>query len=222
VPPISVLVVDDHAVFADALQARLMLEPDIAPVRVAYSVGEAVARLSADRPDVALVDLLMADGSGLEIADRVREIAPGTRIMMLTAVDEPDRVVEAVLLGVRAWLPKTVDPRQLVRAIRAVYVGEAWFDPMLLGAVLPALVARTSQPAPDALSSLTEREREVLDCLADGMSRADTAARLGVSVNTVRSHIQNVIAKLGVHSTLEAAAMRNQSRSRRPAPRPNR
>jgi DNA-binding NarL/FixJ family response regulator len=211
-PPISVLVVDDHAVFADALQARLLLEVDIAPVTVAYGVAEATTYLAAQRPDVALVDLLLADGSGLEIADRARELAPGTRIMMLSASEDPHEVVEALLTGVRAWLPKTIDPRQLVRAIRAVHVGEASFDPMLLGVVLPSLIARATSPVPDVLATLSARERQVLDCLADGMSRADTAARLHVSVNTVRSHIQNVIAKLGVHSTLEAAALRNQSR----------
>jgi DNA-binding NarL/FixJ family response regulator len=212
--PISVLVVDDHAVFADALQERLSLEADIGQVAVAYSVAGALSSLSAQQPDVALVDLLLTDGSGLEIAERARDLAPTTRVMMLTANEEPDEVVQAVLAGVRAWLPKTVDPHQLVRAIRAVYVGEVWFDPMLLGTVLPALVARSNAPAPDALAPLTAREREVLDCLADGMSRAATAAQLQVSLNTVRSHIQNVIAKLGVHSTLEAAALRNQLRAK--------
>ncbi|WP_409451161.1 response regulator [Jatrophihabitans sp.] len=206
--------VDDHAVFADALRERLLIEADIGPVGVAYSVADAIERLPAQQPDVALVDLLLTDGSGLEIAERAHDLAPATRIMMLTANEDPDEVVEAVLVGARAWLPKTIDPHQLVRAIRAVYVGEVWFDPMLLGAVLPALVARSNAPAPDALATLTMREREVLDCLADGMSRADTAARLQVSLNTVRSHVQNVIAKLGVHSTLEAAALRNQIRAK--------
>jgi DNA-binding NarL/FixJ family response regulator len=208
---VSVLIVDDHAVFADALRARLSAEVDLA-VSVAYSVGEATTKLTSLRPDIALLDLRLTDGDGLQLADRTRELSPGTQIMMLTAVESVEAVVQALAVGVRAWLPKTIDTRQLVRAIRAVHAGEAWLDPALLGNVLSALTRRAAAP-PDALAALTPREREVLDCLANGLSRADIAARLQVSVNTVRSHVHSLIAKLGVHSALEAAALRNHIRT---------
>lgn len=218
-PPISVLVVDDHAVFADALQARLSGEPDLAPVGVAYSVAEATTKIAHQRPDVAVLDVRLVDGTGIEIADRARGLSPATQLVMLTATDSIKDVVDAMLLGVRGWLSKTVDTQALVRAIRGVHRGEAWMDPALLGAVLTDLLERLRNPPPDLLSGLTAREREVLDCLADGLRRADIAAQLQVSVNTIRSHIQSVNAKLGVHSTLEAAAFGNRARSQRPAVR---
>ncbi|HEU5005480.1 MAG TPA: response regulator transcription factor [Jatrophihabitantaceae bacterium] len=211
--PISVLVVDDHAVFADALRARLDAEQDLAPVIVAYSVAAARAKLAAQRPDVVILDMYLGDGSGLQVADEVRELAPEARILMLSASDSVDSVVDALASGVRGWMSKTVEITELIDAIRAVHRGEAWLHPALLGQVLAAQMRRSASPPPDPLGALTEREREVLDCLAAGMSRAESAARLQVSVNTVRSHIQNLTAKLGVHTTLEAAALRNSQRS---------
>jgi DNA-binding NarL/FixJ family response regulator len=92
-------------------------------------------------------------------------------------------------------------------------VGEAWLDPALLGDVLSALTTRATAPRPDVFAELTPREREVLDCLASGLSRADIAARLQLSVNTVRSHVHGLIAKLGVHSALEAVALRHHVRA---------
>jgi len=212
-PPISVLVVDDHAVFADALRARLDAERDLEPVMVAYSAAEASAKLAAHQPDVAILDMRLGDGSGLRLADEVRTLAPKTRVIVLSASGSVDAVVDALELGVRAWLSKTVEVAELISAIRAVHGGEAWLQPALLGHVLTAQLQRSARPPEDRLGVLTEREREVLEYLAAGIGRAETATRLGVSVNTVRSHIQNLIAKLGVHTTLEAVAVRNSQRS---------
>jgi len=211
--PISVLVVDDHAVFADALRARLDAEQDLAPVTVAYSVAEARAKLAVQRPDVVILDMYLGDGSGLQVADEVRILALEARILMLSASGSVDSVVDALASGVRGWMSKTVEITELINAIRALHRGEAWLHPALLGRVLAAQLRRSASPPSDPLGVLTQREREVLDCLAAGMSRAESAARLQVSVNTVRSHIQNLTAKLGVHTTLEAAALRNSQRS---------
>lgn len=212
---ISLLVVDDHAVFADALRIRLDAERDLAPVAVAYSAAEARAKLVMLQPDVAVLDLLLDDESGLQLAEYARKAAPRTHVVMLSATVSVDAVVDALAYGVRGWLCKTVEITELITAIRAVQRGEAWLHPALLGDVLSAQVQRSLSPPPDPLAGLTDREREVLDCLADGVSRTQTAARLRVSVNTVRSHIQNLTAKLGVHSTLEAVALRNLQPPRR-------
>lgn len=213
--PISVLVVDDHAVFADALRTRLDAEEDLAPVTVAYDVADASAKLATQQPDVAVLDMVLGDGSGLQLAELARASSPRTRVMILSATASVETVVDALASGVCGWLSKTVEISELIGAIRAVHRGEAWVNPALLGHVLAAQVRRTMSPPADPLSVLTDREREVLDCLAEGVSRAEAAARLRVSVNTVRSHIQNLTAKLGVHSTLEAVAMRNMHRSPR-------
>jgi DNA-binding NarL/FixJ family response regulator len=205
--PISVLAVDDHQVFADALQARLSIEPDLDPVSVAYSATEASSRLSRTPVDVAVLDYMLGDGTGTDLAERLGQLSPTTRVVILSATQSVEAVADALAAGARAWLPKTVDTAHLVHAIRGVHAGEIWLEPALLGAVMPALLARALPPAPDSLAVLTAREREVLDCMINGLSRAQTATRLGVSGNTVRTHTQNLIGKLDVHSSLEAVTL---------------
>jgi DNA-binding NarL/FixJ family response regulator len=206
VDDISVLIVDDHRLFAEALQARLLCEPDLRPVWVARTATEARTRIAA-RPHVAVLDVDLAGASGLDLIDFVLEACPETRVVMLSGVDSVDSVVTALRRGAQAWLPKTVDSGHLVRVIRGVTRGEAWLSPDLLGRVLPELLARTGTQPPEPLAVLTPREREVLQCMVDGISRAETAVRLHVSANTVRTHTQNVMAKLGAHSTLESVAV---------------
>ena len=215
VAEISVLVVDDHAVFADAVAARLSRESDLRPVRVAYSVLQARAELARYQPDVAVLDLFLGDGSGLDLAEHIHTVAPQTKVLILTATESAESVVTALMVGARGWLPKTIDTGHLVKAIRGVHAGEAWLAPDLLGRVLTDLMARTVAPPPDPLAGLTVREREVLQCMVDGLTRGEIADKLAVSVNTVRTHTQNLIAKLGAHSTLESVslALRNGFRA---------
>lgn len=205
VAAISVLVVDDHAIFADALRARLSREPDLGPVRVAYGAAEARAQIARIRPAVVVLDLLLGGGeSGLDVAEAIREISPQSKIIILTAVESSGDVISGLMRGVRAWLPKTVDVGHLIRVVRGVHAGEAWLAPELLGRVLTELVVDAT---PDPLDGLTTRERQVLQCMVDGLTRTEIAQRLRLSVNTVRTHTQNIIAKLGAHSTLESVAL---------------
>jgi DNA-binding NarL/FixJ family response regulator len=204
---ISVLAVDDHPVFVDALQARLSAEPDIGPVSVAYSAGEALARVARSPVDVAVLDFRLGDTTGVVLAERLRRAQPRTRTVMLSAVDSVESVVDALAAGARAWLPKTVDTAHLVRVIRGVHAGEVWIAPPLLGKVIPVLLDRALAPPPDPLAELTAREREVLDCMVEGLSRTEIAARLHMSSNTVRTHTQNLMGKLGAHSSLEAVTI---------------
>ena len=125
---------------------------------------------------------------------------------MLTAGAAVEDVLTALTRGARAWLPKTIDSDRLVRVVRGVYRGEAWLSPDLLGRVLSELTSRASEQH-NPLTVLTARESEVLQCMVDGLSRPEIALRLGLSANTVRTHTQNLIAKLGVHSTLESVAL---------------
>ncbi|WP_432969895.1 response regulator transcription factor [Dactylosporangium sp. CA-233914] len=212
---ISILVVDDHAVFADALQARLADELDLGPVSVAYSAAQLRAHLARSKPAVIVLDLMLADRTGLDLADDIRELSPTTRTVILTAMESVEPVFTGLTRGVRAWLPKTIDTDRLVRVIRGVCAGEAYLAPDVLGRVLSEMAARTPHPALDPFAGLTIREREVLQCMVDGLTRAEIAARLGVSVNTARTHAQNLIAKLGTHSTLETVslALRNGIRA---------
>ena len=202
---ISVLVVDDHQMFADALQALLAREPNVGPVQVAYSAADAAAKIARTRPAVVVLDLLLGEGeNGLVVAELIRQTSPQSRVIVLTAVDSVSVVIAGLMRGVRAWLPKTVDVEHLVRVIRGVHEGEAWLAPNLLGQVLSKLVVDAS---PDSLDGLTARERQVLQCMVDGLNRMEIAQRLHVSVNTVRTHTQSVIAKLGAHSALESVTL---------------
>jgi DNA-binding NarL/FixJ family response regulator len=203
---ISVLVVDDHALFADALQARLRREGDLGRITVAYDARDALQQAAAARPAVVILDIVLNDRSGLDLVEEVRRVSPESNIVILTAVESVEDVITAVSRGARAWLPKTVDSDYLVRVVRGVSRGEAWLTPDLLGRVLTELIARTG-PRPNPLEVLTSREHEVLQCLVDGLNRAEIAARLRVSENTVRTHTRNLIAKLGAHSTLESVAL---------------
>lgn len=211
---ISVLVVDDHAVFAEALQERLRAEPDFRPVGIAITAADAVSRLLRSQVDVAVVDYALGDGTGVALAKSVRTVSPDIRVVMLSAVDSVEAVVDAIEAGARAWLPKSVDTAHLVRVVRGVHHGQIWLDPTLLGQVLPRLCTRLRTPGVDPLAVLTPREREVLDAMADGLTRAQIAAALQLSANTVRTHAQHVLAKLGAHSSLEVVtiALRNRHR----------
>jgi DNA-binding NarL/FixJ family response regulator len=203
---ISVLLADDHALVAEALQVRLAREPDLGPVRVAHTPAQVRASVKQDPPRVLVLDIAFDADGGLPLAQYTRDVSAETRVVVLTAVESVGTVVAALRCGVRAWLPKTVRPEQLIRAIRGVTRGEVWLSPDLLGQVLTAVVGR--EPGrPDPLAALTPRERDVLQCMVDGLSRAQIAQRLHVSTNTVRTHAQNVLAKLGVHSTLESVAL---------------
>jgi len=208
---ISVLVVDDHPVFADALKARLSAEPDLGPISVAYSAAEADATSARHPVDVAILDFRLVDGTGVALAERLRRTAPGTRVVMLTAVESIESVIDALVAGARAWLPKTVDTAHLVQVIRGVHAGGAWLSPGLLGKVIPLLLTRALFPPPDPLAVLTQREREVLGCMVEGLSRPEIAAHLNMSGNTVRTHTQNLIGKLGAHSSLEAMTLAMRS-----------
>jgi DNA-binding NarL/FixJ family response regulator len=213
---ISVLAVDDHPVFADALQARLSSEPDLRPVDVAYNSADALLRVSRGRVDVAVLDYMLGDTTGVALTESIRGMSPRTEIVMLSAVDSIDAVVDAVAAGVRAWLPKTVDTAHLVRVVRGVHAGEMWLDPALLGRVIPQLRERVLSPDPDPFAVLTRREREVLDSMVDGHSRAEIADLLQLSTNTVRTHTQNLMAKLGAHSSLEVVTMALRFKHRQP------
>ncbi|RJL30872.1 response regulator [Bailinhaonella thermotolerans] len=213
---IRVLIVDDHALFAEALAVRLGAEPDLDVRAVAFDARRAGALLSTERPDVVVLDLTLGQDSGFEVLERVRDEHPGTRVVMLTAVPGSEAVTQAVRRGAVAWLPKTTSADELARVIRGVMRGEAWIPPRLLADVLRRLAEGEPEPErADPLAVLTARERQVLQCMVDGLSRPEIAEALGMSVHTVRTHTQNIMGKLDVRTALEAItiALRAQSPS---------
>ncbi|MGZ4619239.1 MAG: response regulator transcription factor [Frankiaceae bacterium] len=226
---ISVLVVDDHPVMAESLAAGLAGEGDLCLVGIAASGAEALAIASSRRVDVAVIDTDLGDEDGIHVGRCVRDVSPATHVVHLSGLeDDIERVTEALRGGVRGWVAKNGSMHELLAAVRGSRQQETRIPAKLLTHVFGRLAP--SQPGP--LDPLTLRQREVLQGLVDGLSRAAIAERLFLSRNTVRTHIQNLLHRLGVHSTLEAVAvartagMRAQQRSPRgrhpvaPFPRP--
>jgi two-component system NarL family response regulator len=206
--PIRVLIVDDHILFAEALAARLSREPDLVILPIAPDVRRAFALVTTERPDVIALDLMLGAESGLEVLDHVRDKHPGIRVVALTAVSDIDSMVQTIRRGAVGWLPKTESADLVARVIRRAARGGGWVPPEALGEVLRRLVA--SDPpdtASQMLAALTPREREVLQCMVDGFNRVEIAGRLSLSANTVRTHTQNLLAKLDLHSALEAITL---------------
>jgi DNA-binding NarL/FixJ family response regulator len=209
-PHIRVVVVDDHEVFLDALALCLREQPDIDVVATATSVRAAQRVVDDTAFDVLLLDLDLAGEDGLLVARQALSRHPEVAVLVTTGSDGSDqRIVEAVQLGVRGWMTKTVTASDLLEAIRGVARGETHIPAQLLTGVLMSLSQRPHAAAEhlEGIDELTSRELEVLGCLVDGMSRAAIGELLHVSPNTVRTHVQSILHKLKVHSALAAVAV---------------
>lgn len=203
---IRVLVVDDHAVFAEGL--RLLLEQDtrMRVVGIASSVPEALALATELRPDVILMDQCLGDERGVAAIGRIRELVPGTAVIVLTGTSVDDAVPGAVQAGASGVLEKVVHPDELIRSIERARNGENLFSPAIVAQVMRARSERDGEEAERQrlANALTPRERDVLSLLAEGCDSKGIASRLGVSVNTARDHVQSVLEKLDAHSRIEA------------------
>jgi DNA-binding NarL/FixJ family response regulator len=207
--PIRVLLVDDHALFAEALSARLSREPGLLILPIAVDLRRAFALVATEQPHVIVLDMMLGAENGLEVLDHVQRRHPDMRVVVLSAMSDVDAIVHAVRRGAVGWLSKTEGADLVARVIRSVARRGGWIPPDLLGDVLRRL--RTREEEPNAGSrlpaGLTPREREVLQCMVDGLNRAEIAGHLGLSANTVRTHTQNLLAKLHIHSALEAITL---------------
>ncbi len=200
---VRVLVVDDHEVLASALAQALDAEPDIVTVGVAVTLERAEALIRTTAPDVLLLDHRLPDGDGVDAIGRLRELRPSMAVIVLTASSAEHVMVAAVEAGVSGFLSKTRSLAEVTSAVRAAAAGEAVISPEMLARLLPRL-SRTGQAGRE---TLTEREREVLGLLSEGLTNAAIADRLVVSVHTVRNHVANLSAKLGARSKLEALSI---------------
>lgn len=194
---IRVLVVDDHPLFRDGLGALLATVPDL---EVVGSVGDgesAVRRAVETRPDVVLMDLNLPGVPGIEATRRIVAATPETAVLVLTMVDDDDSVMAALKVGARGYVLKGAGQEEVLAAIRAVAAGGAVFGPGVAGRVLGG----RRGPSYD----LTEREAEVLALLANGMSNAEIAREIGVSLKTVQNHVSRVLTKMQVRDRTQAA-----------------
>jgi len=206
--PIRVLVADDHVLYRRGLELVLSQEPDIAIVGEAGDGVEAIRRTEELLPDVVLMDVRMPRTSGIEACLAIKELAPSTKIIMLTISDEEGDLYEAVRAGANGYLIKDVPGEEIASGLRAVYAGQSLISPSMASKLLSefALMIKKQDERPTALvPRLTERELEVLKLVARGMANKDIARELFISENTVKNHVRNILEKLQLHSRMEAA-----------------
>jgi DNA-binding NarL/FixJ family response regulator len=206
---IRVLIVDQHLAFRDALATRLQTEPDVAVLAKAHSAEFAASVLVGRSADVILLDADLPDQSAIAFCSEMVKRPDPPRIVMLSVGSEPERIVAALRAGAAAWIRKDESVDHLLSVIRGVVRGESWLPPQELGVVLHLLIENQDnrRDSDDLLAVLTPRERDVLSLLVEGAGRNDVAKRLQLSANTVRTHLQSLMSKFGVHSTLEVVAL---------------
>ena len=200
---IRVLLVDDHVVFSDALATILRTEPEIEVVGKGGTVQEAISMAYALQPDVVLLDVHMPDGSGIGAVAAIKQDRPQTQVVILTSDEEESVLRSAVQAGVTGYLSKHESAAQVVQAVRSAARGEALIAPYMLARLLHGL-QKTDEQGP--ATPLTKRELEVLRELSLGHDNDAVATALRMSPNTVRTHVQNILSKLKVHSKLEAVS----------------
>jgi DNA-binding NarL/FixJ family response regulator len=208
VDQINVFVADRDLAVVQAIVHRLDAEFGLCVVGSAQSAWSAAAGAVRTRPDVVVLDEGLADGELADVGSRL--VAPdlGARLVVTSASDDSRRAIEAVQAGAAAFVTKASGFDELVRAIVGAHRGESWIPPRLLTGVLDELrAARTRPESDDRIRRLTQRECDVLRCMMLGYDRARISVELQVSINTVRTHTQNILTKLGAHSSLEAVCM---------------
>ena len=202
-PVIRVLVVDDHAVVRQGLRTFLELQEDIEVVGEAADGEQALSAVGSLEPDVVLMDLVMPRLDGVSAIERLRELAPATRVIVLTSFLDEDKVLPAVRAGAAGYLLKDVQPAELVRAIRMADRGEALLHPAVAARVLRELAGDGVRAQRHDL--LTARELEVLALLARGLANKAIAFELGCAEKTVKTHVGNILGKLGLSDRTQAA-----------------
>jgi DNA-binding NarL/FixJ family response regulator len=208
--PIRLLICDDHRLLTDTLTTVVEQDPGLIllspPV---HAPDEAVALADRHHPDVVLMDVMFQGPmSGIEATRRIKQSSPATKVVIMTALEDERLLVEAVEAGASGFLRKTEGVDEFLSTVKAAAAGEILIDRAALARLLP-LVAREREARRDAqllLDQLTEREKEILGLLAEGLRNDDIATRLYISPQTVQTHVRNLLAKLGVHSKLEAVA----------------
>lgn len=210
---IRVFLVDDHELVRRGIREVLSVQPDIEVVGEASTGAEAMARIPAARPDVAVLDVRLGDEeiSGIEVCRDVRSQFPEVACVMLTAHADDDALMASVMAGAAGYLLKQIRGPQLVDAVHRVAAGESLLDPRVVTKVLDRL--RT--PVNDPLAVLTPQERRILDLIAEGWTNRQIGEEMFLAEKTVKNYVSNLLAKLGLHRRTEAAALAVRLEERR-------
>jgi DNA-binding NarL/FixJ family response regulator len=200
--PITVFLLDDHEVVRQGVRSVLEASGEIVVVGEAATAAEALDRLPALRPQVAVLDVRIPDGTGVEVCREVRS-SLGTACLMLTSYSDDEALFEAIMAGAAGYVLKQVRGNELVEAVKRVAAGESLLDPSLTGRVLQRL--RTPPEQDERLARLTDQERRILDLIGEGLTNRQIAARMHLAEKTIKNYVSNMLSKLGMERRTEAA-----------------
>lgn len=208
--PITVFLLDDHEVVRRGVAEMLESEPDITVIGEAANVSEALARIPALRPDVAVLDVQLPDGNGVEVCRRIRASLPNTACLMLTSYTDDDALVSAIMAGAAGFMLKQVRGNELIKAVRTVATGESLLDPITTTQLLTRL--RTDANREDPFASLSAQERRILEYIAEGLTNRQIGEEMFLAEKTVKNYVSSLLAKLGLERRTQAAVFVVQAR----------
>ncbi|MFF1296363.1 MULTISPECIES: response regulator [unclassified Streptomyces] len=213
--PIQVFLLDDHEVVRRGVRDLLNDEPDITVIGEAGNVEQALVRVPALRPQVAVLDVRLPDGDGVTVCRELRSRMPELACLMLTSFDDEEALLDSIMAGASGYVLKQIQGSDLVSAVRTVARGQSLLDP----SATTKLMARLRQgeqvkEEPDALPGLTDREREILALIGEGLTNRQIGQRLYLAEKTVKNHISRLLAKLGVERRIQAAVIATQAQDR--------
>ncbi|GAA2059930.1 response regulator transcription factor [Streptomyces albiaxialis] len=212
-----IFLVDDHEVVRRGVRDLLEAEPGLEVVGEAGSAEQALARLPALRPRVAVLDVRLPDGNGVAVCRELRSRMPELACLMLTSFDDEEALLDAIMAGASGYVLKQISGTDLVTAVRTVAEGKSMLDPGATARIMARLRQADGAPGvqqakePGGLSSLTERERDILTLIGEGLTNREIGARLYLAEKTVKNNISRLLAKLGVERRVQAAVIATQS-----------
>lgn len=201
--PIPVFLLDDHEVVRQGVRALLESTGEVVVVGEAGLAGEAVARIRAVRPRVAILDVRLPDGNGVEVCCEVRNDLPDVHCLMLTSYSDDEALFEAIMAGASDYVLNQIRGNELIQAVRRVARGESLLDPAVTGRVLRKL--REPSVEDERLARLSDQERRILDLIAEGCTNRQIGQRLHLAEKTVKNYVSNMLTKLGMERRTEAA-----------------
>ena len=202
-PKIRVFLLDDHEIVRRGLRELLESEGDIEVVGESGLAREATARIPALRPDVAVLDGRLPDGSGIDVCRDVRSIDPTIKALILTSYDDDDALFSAIMAGAAGYVLKQVRGTDLLETVRRVAEGKSMLDPSVTAQVLERL--RRGPEKPDALAVLTDRERQILELIGEGLTNRQIGERIFLAEKTIKNYVSSLLAKLGLERRTQAA-----------------